>query len=121
MGRDPRPTLTEAFERQAGESAEAAFLLHGDEVVSWREAAGTVARTAAHLAAAGVAAGDRVALACGNSPSFVYLWLALSRLGATSVPLHGQSPAGGIAGVIEDAGAGHAVGDAQGIGRIRES
>lgn len=45
-------------------------------------------RVAAGLRAAGVSAGDRVALLVGNRPEFLSTYLALSALGAVSVPLN---------------------------------
>jgi len=48
----------------------------------------------------GVAAGDRVALLCGNSPSFVTSYLAVLGMGAVVVPLNPASPGPELTGQI---------------------
>jgi len=45
------------------------------------------------LIGAGVGAGDRVALLCGNNTYFVVSYLAVIGLGATAIPLNPNSPA----------------------------
>ncbi len=45
------------------------------------------------LAASGVAAGDRVAIICGNNHYFVLSYFAVAGLGAIAVPLNPASPA----------------------------
>jgi long-chain acyl-CoA synthetase len=45
------------------------------------------------LANLGIADGDRVALLCGNGPTFVRAYLAVLGLGAVAVPLNPSSPA----------------------------
>ena len=49
------------------------------------EASGRIAR---HLRARGIRSGDRVAVLLHNRPEAALTWLALARLGATSVPLN---------------------------------
>lgn len=53
------------------------------EVGAWRGA----------LHRLGVGSGDRVALVCGNGPSFVATYLAVVGIGAVAVPLNPTSPA----------------------------
>jgi long-chain acyl-CoA synthetase len=64
-----------------------------------------VARVRGGLAKLGVAAGDRVALLCGNGACFVETYLAALGLGAVVVPLNPQSPAPEIAQEIATVGA----------------
>ena len=45
-------------------------------------------RVARHLRARGIRSGDRVAVLLHNRPDAALTWLALARLGATSVPLN---------------------------------
>jgi crotonobetaine/carnitine-CoA ligase len=61
--------------------------------VSWtyRGAADHVARMAGTLRAAGIAAGDRVALMCGNRGENLALFLAAGWIGAVTVPINTAS------------------------------
>jgi carnitine-CoA ligase len=52
-----------------------------------------VARTAGRLADLGVEQDTRVHLVPGNSPTFIAVWLACARLGATMVPSDTRAPA----------------------------
>lgn len=56
----------------------------GDEQLTWGELDGKIARIARLLAELGVHKGDVVALMGENSPSFVCIVLAVSRVGATA-------------------------------------
>jgi crotonobetaine/carnitine-CoA ligase len=64
------------------------FLVHRGQSFSYAEAVGRVERAAAMLAARGVKEGDRVGVMSLNHPSTVFLFLALSRLGATMSPVN---------------------------------
>ncbi|MET7994746.1 AMP-binding protein [Amycolatopsis sp. NPDC005232] len=99
-------------------SGDAPFLLQDDKVISWAGLLDVVTRTATLLQSNGVRAGDRVLLACGNTPTFPYLWFALRWLGATCVPLHNQATGAHIRQVVADAGIEFAVGDTPSIARL---
>lgn len=76
------------------------------------------ARLAAGLAAAGVAQGDRVALAMGNRFAFVEVWLACQCLGAVCVPINTRQPAPEIAYAVGQCGAAAIVFDAELAGNM---
>src|SRR5260370_4593133 len=84
-------TVPAMLERQAQ--------LHGDRPLfscsgirwSFRQARDVAARTAGHLAVAGVRAGDRVALICGNRAELMQILLGCAWLGAVSVPINTAS------------------------------
>lgn len=61
--------------------------------ITYGELADQVGRVRGGLVAAGVAPGDRVAIACGNNRSFVVAYLAALGAGAVVVPLNPASPA----------------------------
>ena len=69
---------------------------HGDKILArlggraWRfvDAPDLAARSATRLHQAGIQAGDRVALICGNRPEFVELLLGCGWLGAVLVPIN---------------------------------
>jgi long-chain acyl-CoA synthetase len=63
------------------------------------------ARLAAGLAAQGVACGDRVVLFIDNRPEFVFVWLALARLGAIAVPVGVREQRPGLAYIARQCGA----------------
>ncbi len=87
---DPaRWTLLAALEEQAGRFPEDPWIrmTDGDTLsfgAAWRDA-GAVA---AHLAAQGVVAGDRVIIMLPNGIDFVRAWLGVGRLGAVAVLLN---------------------------------
>lgn len=109
------------LERRCEVAGDDPFVWHGDRTVSWRELLGIVSRTATLLHRNGVRHGDRVLLACGNNPSFLYLWFALRWAGATCVPLHNQSTPDHVRQIVADAGITFATGDADSIARLRET
>lgn len=67
--------------------------------------AGVVGSLAAGFAAAGVARGDRVALALPDSPQWIASFLAVTRLGAIAAPVSTTLPAPRATDAIERAGA----------------
>lgn len=71
--------------------------------VTYGELEQTVLRTMAMLRAKGVAPGDRVALQLPKCLAFVYLHLAIMRLGAISLPLNPAYPQRELAYFLEDA------------------
>ena len=56
--------------------------------LTFAEIAEASERIARHLRARGIRSGDRVAVLLHNRPEIALTWLALARLGATSVPLN---------------------------------
>jgi long-chain acyl-CoA synthetase len=75
--------LTEATRAQGSAKA----LVYRDTYLSWRGLSHRVDRRVQEFAAMGIRKGDWVGLMLGNVPDFAILALALSKLGATVVPL----------------------------------
>ena len=67
---------------------DAIFLVYQDERISFAEAHATVRKLVAHLAAAGVGQGDRVAIAMRNYPEWVLAFWATQALGAVVVSMN---------------------------------
>ncbi|MEF8812939.1 MAG: AMP-binding protein [Halovenus sp.] len=59
-----------------------------DETATFAETNATVNRLAHGLSAAGVEKGDHVLLMLQNSLEYIYLWFALSKIGAVEVPVN---------------------------------
>jgi len=76
------------------------------------------ARIAAGLAARGVVCGERVLLFIGNRPEFVFVLLALQRLGAIAVPVGVREQRPGLAYIANQCGAHSIVFDAELADRI---
>ena len=72
---------------------------------TYAELDATVNRTAAALAARGIAAGNRVAIFSHNNHAFVVDYFALARLGAVSVPINFMLTAGEVGYVLGHSGA----------------
>lgn len=81
-------TLSQWLARHALERPAAPALVHTGAVVSWKALAERVERFAAGLRAAGVSAGDVVAVQLPNIPEFVVAYLAVCRLGAVMSTIH---------------------------------
>ncbi len=77
----------------------------GVTVVTYRQLEDNVLRTMAYLRAKGVAEGDRVAIQLPKCLPFVYLHLAVMRLGAISLPLNSGYPAHELCYFLQDAAA----------------
>ncbi|MEM7198651.1 MAG: amino acid adenylation domain-containing protein [Planctomycetota bacterium] len=90
LGLDP----VEAILAHAGPHAESIALVAGERTVSYRELGVAIEARAAQLAATGVRAGDRVAIAAEPGPELVEAILAVLRAGATCVPLDPAQPPG---------------------------
>lgn len=84
-------TVPAMLERQAQVHGDRLLFSCGDIRWSFRQTRDVAARTAGHLAAAGVRAGDRVALICGNRAELLQIVLGCAWLGAVSVPINTAS------------------------------
>src|SRR5579883_3159451 len=86
---------------QARGSAKA--LVYRDTYLSWRGLTHRVDRRAQEFASMGIAKGHWVGLMLGNVPDFAILALALSKLGATVVPLDPTTSARDLALILDAA------------------
>ncbi len=80
-----------------------------------------VARIANGLAARGVVCGERVLLFIGNRPEFVFVLLALQRLGAIAVPVGVREQRPGLAFIASQCGARAIVLDAELVDRVPDT
>jgi fatty-acyl-CoA synthase len=71
---------------------------------TWRELETDVANTASALQAFGLRKGDRIAVLCANSPEFIIVSHAASRLGAIVVPVNTRLAAPELAHILDDSG-----------------
>ncbi|MCU1390952.1 MAG: lcfB, partial [Ilumatobacteraceae bacterium] len=67
---------------------DATFLVYQDDRITFAEAHLQVRKLAAHLSSAGVAKGDRVAIAMRNYPEWVLSFWAVQSLGAIVVSMN---------------------------------
>jgi O-succinylbenzoic acid--CoA ligase len=95
---EPRPrNLQATFAAACARAPHAPALVHDGQRVSYAQCDAIVQRLAAGLAAHGVARGQRVVMFIDNRPEFVFVWLALLRLGAISVPVGVREQRPGLA------------------------
>jgi crotonobetaine/carnitine-CoA ligase len=104
-------TFTELLIQRAERDGERPFLVYGDAVITWGHAVGIVSRLATALVDRGVREGDRVLLACENSPTFIYGWFALRWIGASCVPLHTGATTDAVRAMVGNAGIDMAIAD----------
>jgi long-chain acyl-CoA synthetase len=83
--------------QRAGDDPDAPALVEGDRTIGFGELEALAARGAGTLAAAGIAPGDRVAIAAYNDRGFVTAYLASLWAGAVAVPLNPQAPSSVLA------------------------
>jgi len=77
--------------------ASAPFLIGPDFRLSFEEADARSAELAGRLLASGIGKGTRVGLLFPNGPDWAVTWLAITRIGALSVPLSTFAPGGELA------------------------
>ncbi|MFG2575479.1 class I adenylate-forming enzyme family protein [Streptomyces sp. NPDC048481] len=99
---EPADSPVHAFRRSAAEAPGRAFLAYFDGRLSYREADELSDSVAGHLAARGLAPGDRVAVVLQNSPLFVLALLGAWKAGATVVPVNPMYKSGEVAHVLRD-------------------
>ncbi len=84
---------------------ESLSVVEGERYVTSSELRGRASAFGAALSAAGVAVGDRVAIASGNDLAFVVTYLGALWVGAIAVPLNPQAPSVAVAEELERVGA----------------
>jgi crotonobetaine/carnitine-CoA ligase len=98
-------TLPALLERQASTYGSRRLFVAGGATWNFDEAPKIAARFAGALFAAGVRAGDRVALMCSNRPEFMEIYLGCGWLGAIAVPLNVASRGPQLAHMLNNSGA----------------
>jgi crotonobetaine/carnitine-CoA ligase len=93
-------TIPGVLAAAAERDADGVWLRTDDGTLSFAAAATRVARAAAQLSAAGVVAGDRVALTARSTPPYLLAWLAICSLGAVAVPINPASTPPELAGIL---------------------
>ncbi len=105
----PATTLPGLLVEQAARRPRAAALRHKRlgiwRVVTWSEYAAAVREIALALDAAGIGAGDSVAVLAANEPAWLYVDLAAQATGARSVGVYPSLPAEEVAAAIGASGA----------------
>ncbi|SEQ83755.1 long-chain acyl-CoA synthetase [Streptomyces sp. yr375] len=99
---DPAASLVHAFRRSVAEAPDRTCLAYFDGRLSYREVDELSDSVAGHLAARGLAPGDRVAVLLQNSPHFVLALLGAWKAGATVVPVNPMYKSGEVAHVLRD-------------------
>src|SRR5580658_5348833 len=70
----------------------AAALVEDERVITYRELAGLILRTATHLTRRGLKIGDRVGLSLRDGSDHLIALLAVAAAGATAAPLDWRAP-----------------------------
>jgi crotonobetaine/carnitine-CoA ligase len=81
-------TFANMLKRQAEENGATPYLVNDKSSISFAEAENISNRLANGLKAAGLAAGDRIALLIGNKPEMVLLAIAANKIGAIWTPIN---------------------------------
>ena len=97
--------LADLVREAARRSPDKPALLYRDAEMTWGELERHVAATAAGLAALGLAPGDRVAIALGNTPGFVVSYFGALRGGYVAVPVNTTYTPAELEHVLGDSGA----------------
>lgn len=91
--------------RRAEEFGERLLVTAGDQTWTFAQARDVTARFAGTLAAAGITAGDRVALVCSNRMEFMQVFLGAAWLGAVLVPINTASRGAQLEHILSNSGA----------------
>jgi len=81
-------TVPAALLRSAQKRPEAPFLRFGEDVYSYGEVDTQASRIAWGLRDQGIKKGDTVATLLDNGPDAIFVWMAINKLGAISVPIN---------------------------------
>jgi crotonobetaine/carnitine-CoA ligase len=98
-------TLPAMLQRQAQHRPDRNLFKTGRQAWTVGECLTIAARSAGALAAAGIMAGDRVALMCGNRAEFMQVYLGCAWLGAIAVPINTASKGAQLTHVLKNCGA----------------
>lgn len=98
-------SLHAMFERARGSRAQHDAVLCEGRRWSYAQAGEAADRLAGAFAAQGIAAGERVLMLMGNRPEFLFVLLALQRLGAIAVPVGVREQRPGLAYIARQCGA----------------
>ena len=96
----PYATIPRLLADAAGRDADGVWLRTDHGRLTFAEAAAGVARTAGALRDAGVRHGDLVVITARTTPPYLLCWLALSALGAVTVPTNPQSTPAELGGLV---------------------
>jgi long-chain acyl-CoA synthetase len=99
------PSVYSGFEKAARENPLGVALRFGENAWTYTELEQEVARVASGISKHGVRPGDRVAMQVGNRPEFVFIFFAIQRLGAVSVPMDVRLQGAEVGHVLADSGA----------------
>lgn len=110
--------LADLFEVVADSVPDKLALVAGESRQTYRELDERANRVAHHLAAAGVGAGDRVAILAYNRAEWLETQIGAYKLRAVPVNVNYRYTAGELAYVIDDAGAAAVVGERSLLGRL---
>ncbi|WP_405800445.1 class I adenylate-forming enzyme family protein [Streptomyces sp. NBC_01506] len=100
----PPPSVLHAFRAAAGRAPRQPALVYFDGRLTYGETDALSDSVAGHLAARGLARGDRVAIMLQNTPQFVIALLAAWKAGAIVVPVNPMYKSAEITHVLSDAG-----------------
>ena len=97
--------LHDILDYRARENGESVFAIHGDRQITYREVLAETHRLAHALIAAGLQAGDRVAILSKNSIEYFFMYFAAAKVGVVPVPLNYRLAPPEWAYILNDAGA----------------
>ncbi|MGW2227748.1 class I adenylate-forming enzyme family protein [Streptomyces formicae] len=100
----PASSVVHAFRSAVERAPEHTALAYFDGRLSYRETDALTDSVAGHLAARGIARGDRVAILLQNTPHFVIALLGAWKAGATVVPVNPMYKSAEVGHVLADAG-----------------
>ncbi|QDQ16154.1 amino acid adenylation domain-containing protein [Streptomyces spectabilis] len=101
-GETPDALVPELIAQRAAQAPAAPAVVGGERTLTYGELWRDSGRLAAHLTAAGVRRGDRVAVLMERSPDVVVALLAVWRAGAAYVPVDASTPVERVARVLAD-------------------
>lgn len=84
-------SFADRFEERVAEAPDHPFLIWDGQRISWGEANAQANRFAHYIRDQAVARGDTVAVMVENSPEFLYIWIALAKLGCIAALINTQT------------------------------
>ncbi|MCP4035447.1 MAG: long-chain-acyl-CoA synthetase [bacterium] len=94
-------SFADRFEERVTEAPDHPFLIWEEQRTSWGEANAQANRFAHYMREQGAVQGDTVAVMIENSPEFLYVWIALAKLGCIAALINTQTRGNALAHALQ--------------------
>ena len=114
-------TISSLFDNAVEKAGDKVWLRFEDSTFTYEEAHDRIVAAAAYLEDLGVGRSTHVLATAGNSPGYLFTWLALMRLGGVFIAVNPKSSTDELRGLVQQVGPRVVVTDDDLLGAVRQS